>query len=232
MRRAVAALLLLAALPLGARVYPQFGVETFLGGAYGLFSLAPWGGVRVPLAATSSLIVKFRRQSIAFDVEDDEGLRRRFKSSLNMFTGVYYYQKKGLDMYAALFQMSGSDGYNASGADVGLAVRLFRGLAAETGFYLLNEKSILWYPDEALRRISTYVWHIGAKVAVLPRLELHPQLHFGGNNEKVGMFAYALGLNFTPRDPIYISLTYQRYSENDEYRFSGNYLSGGINFYF
>lgn len=232
MRRAVAALLLLAALPLCGGVYPQFGVETFLGGAYNLFSLAPWGGVRVPLAPTSSLIVKFRRQSIAFDVEDDEGLRRRFKSSLNMLTGVYYYQKKGLDMYAALFQMFGSDGYNASGADIGLAVRLFKGLAAETGFYLLNEKSNLWYPDEALRRISTYVWHVGAKAAVLPRLELQPQLHFGGNSEKVGMFAYSLGLNYAPRDPIYISLSYQRYSENDEYRFSGDYFSGGINFYF
>jgi hypothetical protein len=231
-KRAVALLLLLAALPLSSSVYPQFGVETFLGGAYGLFSLAPWGGVRVSLAAASSLIVKFRQQSIAFDVEDDDGLRHRQKSSLSMFTGVYYYQKRGLEMYAALFQMFGSNGYNASGADAGLSCRLFNGLAAETGIYLLNERSNLWYPNEALRRISTYVWHVGAKIAVLPRLELHPQLHFGGNNESVGMFAYAATLNYSPRHPIYISLTYTRYSENDEYRFSGDYFSGGISFYF
>jgi hypothetical protein len=232
MKRVSALLLLLAALPLCGGVYPQFGVETFLGGAYDLFSLAPWGGVRVPLAATSSLIVKFRLQSVAFDVEDDEGLRSRQKSSLSMVTGVYYFQKPGLDMYAALFQMFGSSGYNASGADVGLSYRLFRGLAAETGLYLLNERSNLWYPNEALRRISTYVWHVGAKIAILPRLEINPQLHVGGNSESVGLFACAANLNYSPRDPIYITLTYTRYSENDEYRFSGNYFSGGISFYF
>lgn len=232
MKRAAALCLLLAALPLCGRVYPQFGVEAFMGGAYDLFSLAPWGGVRLGLNASSSLIVKFRQQSVAFDVEDDEGLRRRSTSQLSMVTGVYYLQKGKLDAYGALFQMFGSGGYNASGVDVGLAWRVLGRVAAETGLYLLNERSNLWYPDEERRRISTWIWHVGAKIAVRPRLELQPQLFFGNNNEGVGTFSYALSLNYAPSGPLYLTLTYTRYSEKEEVRFSGDYFSGGINFYF
>lgn len=65
MRSLAAGLLLLAALPLGGSVYPQFGVESALGGRYRLFSLAPWAGLRLSLGRTASLIVKYRRQSIA-----------------------------------------------------------------------------------------------------------------------------------------------------------------------
>jgi len=231
-KRAAVLLLALAALPLWGRVYPQFGLETFLGGRYRLFSLAPWGGVRIPLGTTSSLIVKFRQQSIAFDVEGEDEVLRRQKSSLSMVTGVYYFQADKIDTYAAVFQMLGSGGYSSTGLDAGLAYRLFRGLALETGLYLLNEKSNLWFPDEALRRITTHVWHVGAKVAILPRLEIQPQVFFGSNSESVGTFSWAASLNYSPRDPIYVTLTYTRYSENDQYRFSGDYFSGGINFYF
>lgn len=232
MKRVAALLLALAALPLWGRIYPQFGVESFLGGQYRLFSLAPWAGLRVPLANTSSLIVKFRQQSIAFDYGNDDGLVVRQKSSLSMLTGVYYYQKGRLDAYAALFQMLGTGGYNASGADIGCAYRLWRPLAFETGLYLLNEKSTLWYPDEAARRISLYVWHAGLRLDIAPKLEINPQVHFGNNSESVPTFAWSAGLTYSPRDPMYITITYTRYSENDEYRFSGNYFSGGINFYF
>jgi hypothetical protein len=231
-KRLAATLLALAALPLCGRVYPQFGVETFLGGQYRLFSLAPWVGLRLPLANTSSLIVKVRQQSVAFDFVDENEAEVRQKSSLSMLTGVYYYQKGKLDAYAALFQMLGSDGYSASGADIGCAYRLWRLLAVETGLYLLNEKSTLWYPDEAARRISLYVWHAGLRLALAPKLELNPQVHLGSNSESVSTFAWSAGLTYSPRDPVYITITYTRYSENDEYRFSGNYLSGGINFYF
>lgn len=232
MKRRLALLLALAALPLCARVYPQFGAEAFLGGKYRLFSLAPWGGARFSLSASSSLIVKFRQQSVAFDVENEDGTMRRQNSALSMVTGVYYYQKNGIDAYAALFQMLGASGYSASGADLGLSFRLLRGVAAETGLYLLNEKSTLWYPDEAERRISLYVWHAGVKVSLSPRLELQPQLHFGNNSESVGTFAWSATLNYAPRYPIALSLTYTRYSESAEYRFSGDYLSGGASFYF
>ncbi|MBN2346065.1 MAG: hypothetical protein JXO51_06710 [Candidatus Aminicenantes bacterium] len=232
MKRLAVMLLALASLPLGGRVFPQFGIETFLGGRYRLFSLAPWGGFRLSLAPTSSLIVKFRQQSIAFDIEGEDEVTRRFKSNLSMFTGVYYLQRRGLDAYAALFQMLGSNGYNATGADIGLAYKLFGGVAAEAGLYLLNEKSNLWYPDEPLRRITLYIGHVGVKVALLRRLELQPQVHLGSNSESVGTFAYSASVNFSPRDPIYITVTYMRYSENDEYRYSGDYFSGGINFYF
>jgi hypothetical protein len=232
MKRLAALLLVLAALPLCGRVYPQFGIESFLGGQYRLFSLAPWAGLRLPLAGTSSLIVKFRRQSIAFDLVDENDVAVRRKSSLSMLSGVYYYQKGKLDAYAALFQMFGSGGYNAGGADIGAAYRLWRPLAVETGLYLLNEKSTLWYPDEAVRRISLFVWHAGLKLALAPKLEFNPQLHFGGNSESVSTFAWSASLNYSPRDPLFVTITYTRYSENDEYRFSGNYLSGGINFYF
>lgn len=232
MKRLAAGLLLLAALPLCGRVVPQFGVESFLGGRYRLFSLAPWAGLRIPLASTASLIVKYRRQSIAFDYLNEDGGKERQRSSLNMLTGVYYRQQGRLDAYAALFQMFGSGGYNASGADIGCAYRLWRPLAVETGLYLLNEKSTLWYPDEAVRRISLFVWHAGVKLALAANLELNPQLHFGGNSESVSTFAWSAGLNFTPRDPLTITITYMRYSETDETRFSGDYLSGGVNFYF
>lgn len=232
MKRAAVLLLVLAALPLGARVFPQFGVETFLGGRYDLFSLAPWGGVRLPLGNTSSLIVKFRQQSIAFDVEGDDETWSRKKSSLSMITGVYYFQKDRIDAYAALFQMFGSNRFLATGLDVGLAYKLFARIAAEAGLYVLNEKSVLWYPNEAPRRITTHVWHVGARIAVLPKVEIQPQIHFGSNSESVRNFAWSASVNVSPRDPIYITLTYTRYSENDQVRFSGDYFSGGINFYF
>jgi len=233
MKRALAVLLALAALPLWCGgIYPQFGLESFLGGQYRLFSLAPWGGLRFSLGTNSSLIVKFRQQTIAFDYEGDGEVVRRQKASLSMVTGVYYFQKEGLDAYAALFQMFGSSGYNATGLDVGLAYGLLRGVAAETGLYLLNENSILWYPGEAERRITVYIWHVGLKLALLPKLELNPQVYFGSNSESVSTFAYSASLNYSPSGPIYITLTYTRYSENDQYRFSGDYFSGGINFYF
>jgi len=232
MKNKLAVLLLLAAMPLCAGTYFQFGVESFLGGRYHLFSLAPWGGLRFSLGNTSSLIVKFRQQSIAFDYVGEDEVEKKQKSSLSMITGVYYYQKGRIDAYAALFQMFGSDGYNASGADLGLAYKLFRGVTAESGLYLLNEKSTLWYPGEAMRRISLYVWHAGVRLTLTPKIELNPQVHFGNNSEDVSSFAYSASLNYTPWYPVYITLTYMRYSENDQYRFSGDYISGGINFYF
>lgn len=232
MKRALLLLLSLAAQPLLAKVYPQFGIESFFGGQFRLFSLAPWAGVRLPLADTSSLILKFRGQSVAFDTVGADDVEKRQESTLAMFTGVYYYQKGKVDAYAALFQMLGSGGYSASGADLGFAYKLWRGVSAETGLYLLNEKSTLWYPDEAVRRISLFVWHAGVRLALAPKLELNPQVHFGGNSENVSTFAYSAGLTYSPRDPIYITLTYTRYSENEQIRFSGNYFSGGINFYF
>jgi hypothetical protein len=236
MKRAAALLLPLllglTVLPLPGRVYPQLGLETFLGGPYGLFSLATWAGLRIPLGNTSSLIVKYRQQSIAFDYEDQDGLMHREKSSLSMITGVYYYQKGRIDAYVALFEMFGTNHYDAIGADIGFACKLFRGVAAETGLYLLNEKSTLWYPDEALRRISLFVWHAGMRLALSPKFEFNPQVHFGNNSEAVGTFAYSASLTFSPQDPIYITITYTRYSENAETRFSGDYFSGGINFYF
>lgn len=232
MRRSLLLLLSLAALPLSGKVYPQFGVESFLGGQFGLFSLAPWAGLRFPMNNTSSLIVKFRGQSIAFDYTGADEITRRQKSTLGMFTGVYYFQKGEVDAYAALFQMLGSGAYSASGADLGFAYKLLRGFSAESGLYLLNEKSTLWYPDEAARRISLFVWHAGVRLALSPKLELNPQVHFGGNSEDVSTFAYSASLTYSPRDPMYITLTYTRYSENEQIRFSGNYFSGGINFYF
>ncbi|MFH0879232.1 MAG: hypothetical protein V2A34_05930 [Lentisphaerota bacterium] len=232
MKRKMAVLLLLVAIPLCGGTYFQFGVESFLGGQYHLFSMAPWGGLRFSLGNTSSLILKFRQQTIAFDYLSEEEIEKRQKSSLSMVTGVYYYQQGKIDAYVALFQMFGSGRYSAIGADAGLAYKLFRGVAAETGLYLLNEKSTLWYPDEAERRISLFVWHAGMKLALAPKLEFNPQVYFGNNSEAVGTFAYSASLTYSPRDPMYITLTYTRYSENDEYRFSGNYFSGGINFYF
>ncbi|MBU4268726.1 MAG: hypothetical protein KJ808_07780 [Acidobacteria bacterium] len=232
MKRKMAVLLLLVAIPLCGGTYFQFGVESFLGGKYHLFSLAPWGGLRFSLGNTSSLILKFRQQTIAFDSLSEEEIEKRQKSSLSMVTGVYYYQQGKIDAYVALFQMFGSGRYSAIGVDAGLAYKLFRGVAVETGLYLLNEKSTLWYPDEAARRISLFVWHAGMKLALAPKLGFNPQVHFGNNSEAVGTFAYSASLTYSPRDPMYITLTYTRYSENDEYRFSGNYFSGGINFYF
>ena len=232
MKRALWVLLLLAALPLRAGTYFQFGVETFLGGRYRLFSLAPWAGLRFSLADSSSLIVKFRQQSIAFDFVGADEVERRQKSSLSMVTGVYYYQKGKLDAYVALFQMLGSRGYSSTGADAGAACKLGRVVALETGLYLLNEKSTLWYPEEPPRRISTYVWHAGVTLDLAPKLELNPQVHFGNNSDHVSTFAYSAGLTYSPRDPIYITLTYVHYSENEQVRFSGDYVWGGINFYF
>lgn len=232
MKRAVAVLLALAALPLCGRVYPQFGLESFLGGHYRLFSLAPWGGLRVPLGPNSSLLVKFRQQAIAFDYEGEDEVIRRQKSTLSMVTGVYYFQKEEFEAYAALFQMFGSGDYRSTGVDVGLAYRLFRGVAAEAGLYLLNEKSILWYPGEAERRITTDIWHIGLKLALFSKLELNPQVYFGSNSESVSVLACSASLNYSPYGPICITLTYTHYSENGRYRYSGNYFSGGINFYF
>jgi hypothetical protein len=232
MKWKIAFLLAWAATPLFGGIYFQFGLEAFGGGRYHLFSLAPWGGVRVPLGNTSSLLFKFRQQGIAFDYETDEGVEQRQRSKLSMFTGVYYYQKGKIDAYAAAFQMFGSGRYSASGADAGLAYRLFPGIGIETGVYLLTEKSILWYPDEPERRISLFIWRCGMGLKLGRRLEFKPEIYLGRNSEDVSTFSYSASLTYSPLDPVFITLTYSRYSETAEYRFGGNYLSGGINFYF
>lgn len=225
-------LCLLCVVPsLSADVYPQAGVETYIG-ANNLMILTPWLGLRFPLSSHASFIFKYYSHNIRFDYLIDEGYEMKRNARLSNFTALLYAQKWNHDFYGALSYFVGTDSYQAWAFNPGTLIRFNDWLSLGTGVYLLNEKSILWYPDEKVRYIFLYSGHGELKIEVIKSLTFHTRINFYKNSENVTAHSYSVGLIWNLKPPVYLNVAFLKYSESAQYQFSGNYLTLGINFYY
>lgn len=228
---AILLLLLCVCSNLFAGIYPQAGIETYIG-SNKLFIYTPWIGLRVGLSNNASLLLKYYNHNISFNYVNDELEKKKRTAHLSNFTTALYVQKWGHDFYSALSYFLGSDSHRALAFDSGASLKITKWLFFEAGVYLLNEKSILWYPDEEVRNIFLYSVKGGVKFKINKWISIQPRIYLYRNSEDVDAFTYSIGLNITPKDPFYINLSYFKYSESAQYRFSGDYLSVGLHFYY
>jgi len=216
---------------ISAQIYPQFGLNSYVG-PNKLFSIAPWFGLRFPVSNASSVILKFNQQQLAYEYYNWEEEKELVEKKISHLVGVYYLQKNKLDLYAAILYLIGQDKYTGLGLDAGFSYRLFPRFKVEGGIYLLSEKSNLWYPDEAVRDIKLTSVRIGIQYQVFKKLIINPKLYFSSNSEDVSASTYSLGVIYLITGPLYLTADYTRYSESQQYKFSGNYFNCGINVYF
>jgi len=224
-------LLVLFASHLNAEIRPQAGLESYFG-PNRLFSLTPWIGIRINLTSNSSLLVKYYRHKLKFNYVNDLEETEERSAVLNNFTTAVYAQKWGHDFYAAASFFLGADDYTAIALDTGTKLQLTKKLALDLGVYFLNENSILWYPQEETRRISIFSIKGGIKYSFWDHLEIGPFININQNSEDIMAYSIGFLLQYMPVDPLYVHISFHRYSESAQYRFSGNYVSFGINLYY
>lgn len=212
-------------------LFPQAGVEYYLG-ANKFRSLKPWAGVRLSLSTWSSALLKFTYHDLEFEYLDDTGAKLKRQASLGQFIGAFYYAREKIESYAALSYFRGSDGYTAYNLDAGSGYKLSSLLGLEAGVYLLDESSVLWYPDEPERRIRLGALRFGLNLSLAKGLQLNPQVYLYRNSEDVSASTLALSLIFIPREPFTFVATFWSYRESAQYRFSGQYFSFGLHLYF
>lgn len=212
-------------------ILPQFGIESITG-ENKLFLFTPWLGLRYPISQNSSFLFKYYNHSISFNYQAEEEMEKKRNANISNFSLVYYFQNPGNELYSALSFLIGSDSYRGIAFDCGFSKYLLKWLKAEMGFYLLKESSILWYPDEDIRDIFLYSLKGGLKFKLRGNLEFNPNFYFSRNSEDVNAYSISAGFIYSPKEPLYLFVFYSRYSESAQYRFSGNYLSFGINFYY
>ena len=223
--------LLLTSLNVYSEVYLQGGFETYAG-PNRLFNFTPWVGFRINLSSNTSLLFKCYNHNIQFKFHSTEATYNKRNAHLTNFTTAIYTQKDGNEFHTSVSYFTGSDSYDSMVVDVGTGIKIFNWATVETGIYLLREKSVLWYPDEAVRNISLYSVKGGIKFKINKWLTLAPRFYFFENSENVKSNTLSTSLILMPKSPIFVTLTYLRYSESAQYRFSGNYFAMGLNFYY
>lgn len=236
LKKTITILLVCFACGLSAEVLPQVGVESYMG-ANGMFSISPWVGERFGLSANASLILKVRQTFLGYDyidynTETDTTTDKRNQTKITQLTAALFMEKGKWSTFQAASILWNKENYFAAVIDAGFSFQAFRWLKLEGGIYLQGEDSILWFPDEPRRRIDLASLRAGLRVLICKWLSLHPQAFGYRNSDKVTAYAYSFGLEITPRYPYSISLNYIRYSESDQYRFSGNYFSLSLNMYY
>ncbi|MGQ9618272.1 MAG: hypothetical protein ACUVUG_04825, partial [Candidatus Aminicenantia bacterium] len=211
-------------------IYPQLGFES-TAGSNNLLIFTPWIGIRYPLSSSSSLILKYYNHNLSFNywIEDN---KTKSTSNISNFTFVFYSQRGKTDIYSAVSYLFGTDSYKGIALDCGIEREYLEWLRLEGGFYLLKESSILWYPDEDVRDIFLYSLKGRLKAKFFKKIELGPNFYFYRNSEDVNAYGFSIVFTFSPKDPLFISISYSKYSESANYRFSGNYVSLGVNFYY
>jgi hypothetical protein len=212
-------------------VSPQFGIES-TAGSNKLLLFTPWLGLRYSISSNSSFLFKYYNHNVSFSYQVEEGIEKKRNANISNFSLVYYFQKPGSELYSALSFLADSDSYRGIALDCGISKSPLKWLKTEMGFYLLKESSILWYPDEDVRDIFLYSFKGGLKFKIRENLEFNPNFYFYRNSEDVNAYSISAGFIYSPREPLYLFLFYSRYSESAQYRFSGNYLSFGINLYY
>lgn len=212
-------------------LFPQAGVEYYFG-ANKFRSLKPWAGVRVSLSSWASALAKFTYHDLEFEYPDDAGNRIKRQASLGQFIGAFYYAREKLESYAAFSYFRGTEGYTAYNLDAGAGYKLNSFLGVEAGIYLLDETSVLWYPDEPERRIQVGAIRAGLNLNLVKGLQVNPQLYLYRNSEDVTASTLAVSLVFIPREPFTFVFTFWDYRESAAYRFSGKYFSVGLHLYY
>lgn len=234
--KTITSLLICFSCVLSAEVLPQAGVESYMG-ANGMLSISPWIGERFGLNANASLILKVRQtflgyNYIDYDPETDITMEKRNQTKITQITAALFMEKGKWSTYQAASILWNKESYLALVIDAGFSFRAFHWLKLEGGLYMQGEDSSLWFPDEPRRRIDLASIRAGMRILIWKWLSLHPQAFGYRNSDKVTAYSYSFGLEITPRYPYSASLNYIRYSESDQYRFSGNYFSVSFNLYF
>lgn len=228
----VAGLLFLSA-ALSAQIYPQAGIESYLG-ANKLFLLSPWLGVRVSVSSQMSFLFKYYNHSLSYTYlanDADEPVEMKRKANISNLTTGIYAQKNNTYYFSAVSYMFGTDAYKALVFDGGVGTNIVGPLSAEIGTYIIRESSILWHPDDDERNIFTFSAKGGLNLKIFEWLTLQGRGYFYWNLENVKASSFSAGLILTPAGPLFINIYYFRYAESADYKFSGDYFSIGINYY-
>lgn len=212
-------------------LFPQAGVEYYFG-ANKFRSLKPWAGARVSLSGWSSVLAKFTFHDLEFEYINETETRIKRQANLGQFIVAFYYAREKIESYAAASYFRGTDGYTAYSLDAGSGYKLSSLFEVEAGFYLLDEASVLWYPDEPMRRIKLGAIRAGLNLNLAKGLRVNPQLYLYRNSEDVSASTLAVSLIFIPREPFTFVFTFWNYRESAQYRFSGQYFSVGLHLYY
>jgi len=221
----------MAGLDLAAEVKPQFGIESYFG-PNKMSLITPWMGIRVRVHQRASLLFKYYNHNIQFNYPNEIGKDVKRTANLSNFTSAGYVQLGKHEAYTALSFFTGTDSYRAQALDAGVGIKLHSRITAEVGVYLLNEKSVLWYPNEPERNIRMNSFKGGVKLQILSWLALVPRAYFYKNSEDVTGATYSIGAVLSPMYPIYLNILYLHYTEAAQYKFKGDYLSIGLHFYY
>ncbi len=227
----VMAWLVLAGKLAGFSFYPQAGAEYYFG-ANKFRSWKPWAGVRTSLSPYTSLLLKYTFHDLSFEYQREDGSKDKRETNLSQLISAVYYARQKLESYAALSYFHGSDSYSAWNLDIGASWKIATRIGLEAGLYLLDESSILWYPDEPVRRIQVGAVRTGLEVELIKGCKLNPQLYFYRNSEDISASTFAMTLVIIPREPFTFVFTFWHYRESAQYRFSGQYFSLGLNLYY
>ncbi|MCX7972989.1 MAG: hypothetical protein N3B16_00610 [Candidatus Aminicenantes bacterium] len=212
-------------------LYPQAGTEYYFG-ANKFRSLKPWIGLRLSLSSTSSFLLKYTHHVLSFNYPLEDDLSQKREATLSQFIGAFYQSKATTDIHLALSYFHGSEDYTALNLDGGAIWKLAAKIGLEGGFYLLDESSILWYPNDPKRRIRVGAIRGGIDLNLFSFLKINSVLYLYRNSEKIKARTLAVSLILIPRDPFYLVFTFWDYRESATYHFSGQYLSFGLHIYY
>ncbi|OGD26627.1 MAG: hypothetical protein A2Y56_09800 [Candidatus Aminicenantes bacterium RBG_13_63_10] len=228
---ALAVIVLVSVLPpASAETVVQAGFETYLG-PNRMLLWTPWLGVRQGLSSSSSFLFKCYFHNLEFRyVNLEEQEVKRVSHMLNL-TAAFYSQKPSREAYGALSYIRAGEMYDALALDAGVGFTLLGRLSLDAGVYAINEDSILWLPEEPRRRVTTASLKGGLRLKVFPWLRLNPRASVYRNTDGVKATMLALSLVLVPKSPLYVSVGYSRYAESAAYRFRGDYLEIGLNYY-
>lgn len=218
-----------------AQVKPQFGFD-YYGGTNQLQVFSPWVGVRFGLSYHVSLIFRYHYHNLRYDYKTFDGtghlVSKTMKADVNRLSGTLYLGDEKVFGYLNFSHLFGSDQYRGYLVDTGLEWRLIKRLSALISVYGIQEKSILWHPEEKVRWINTYSTRLGVKLWLAKGLALNPNIHLIRNSEEVKSNGSSIGLIYSPNWWLAITGYFFRYGETAFYVFHGNYVSLGLNFYF
>ncbi|MCJ7580941.1 MAG: hypothetical protein MUP98_10460 [Candidatus Aminicenantes bacterium] len=214
-----------------AGVYPQAGIESYLG-TNNMRLFTPWVGIRVNLSPNASFLLKYYNHNLSYNYINNHEVEIQRKASLSNFTTGIYAQKKNVYFFGALSYFRGTDAYRALAFDGGIGTKIIGNLSAEIGTYLIRESSILWHPNEDMRYIFLYSIKGGLKYKITKWLTIQARFNLYQNVEDVKASSVMAGLQIIPWGPLFFNIYYIKYSESADYQFSGDFLSMGINIYY
>ncbi len=254
-KRIVMAVVVLATLPLLAKISPQGGVNLDFG-SNSLAVYQPWAGVNFSLTDTLSLSFQYTFKNFNFLYFTDKpvsvpghGRHPYHGNKTSPFPGAVPESEKvsfnqisadvGLDNDRLAFNtqfslLFGSNGYKGYALDAEVDPKLNSWLSLQTGVYYLREDSILWFPDEPNAKLYNYTLRGGFIFQLIKdKFYLNPLAGWGKLSGDVNHFDYGAELTLVPKDPLYLTVRYTHYHESGtKYTFSGDYISGGIAVYF